>query len=298
MTEFTPLFSPDLPRLPRRALDAHKNSAGSVLVVAGSYGMAGAAYLAAAGALRSGAGYVRVACPENVYPMLAVLLPSVVFVPLQCSHVGVVLPAEAVKVLDAASMSCSVIIGPGLGREAPLAEFLASVISGISIPMVVDADALYALSQNPALRAHLSGEDVVTPHVGEAARLLETGPGQVHFYRQSAVLELSKLTGAVSVLKGSRTLVSDGKRIYENTSGNAGMAMAGCGDVLAGVIAAFRAQELDAFDSACLAVYLHGRAGDRQAAKKGRALLAEDIVEELPAAILAYERGFFEKGSP
>lgn len=296
MSTLKHLTSLDLPRLPKRAIDAHKGSAGSVLVVAGSWGMAGAAYLSAAGALRSGAGYVRVACPESVYPILAGLAPCAVFVPLATSNDRLVLPGESAKVLRAAGFSRAAVIGPGLGETAAAAELVSATLAGISIPCVIDASALGFLAVRRDLMKGLPGGSVLTPHPGEMARLLGTSIAEVVSDRVAAVSLLSQTSGAVSVLKGARTLVADTNRVYENTSGNAGMASAGSGDVLSGVIASFMAQGLGAFEAACLGVYLHGKAGDLAMGAGGRAVGAEDIAGRLPLAIAAWEGGSFEAG--
>lgn len=290
------LRSAELPRLPKRALDAHKGSAGRVLVVGGSWGMAGAAWLAAAGAVKSGAGYVRVACPESIYPMLAVLAPWAVFVPLRCGDDGGVLPGEYARALDAAESSGAAVFGPGMGESAGAGELFAGVLGGISIPSVIDASALFHLSGRGELLGSLPAGAVLTPHPGEMARLLGVSTKEVQSDREAAVAGLAERTGATAVLKGARTLVSDGERFYENTSGNAGMATAGSGDVLSGVVASFIAQGLGSFEAACLGVYLHGKAGDIAAAAKGRGLAADDIAEGLAGAVRAWEGGAFERG--
>lgn len=290
------LTSLDLAPLPRRPLDAHKGSAGKVLVVAGSWGMAGAAYLGAAGALSSGAGYVRVACPESIYSILATLAPTAVFLPLACGEDHQVEPREYTRVVEAARLSDVAAIGCGLGETSDTQEFFAGVIAEIAIPCVIDASALTLLSRRRDLIDRLPDGSVLTPHPAEMARLLEIPARRVLADRAEAVRRLADISGSVAVLKGARTLVCDGERIYENTSGNAGMASAGTGDVLAGVVASLAAQGASAFDAACRGVYIHGKAGDLAAAQKGRALGGEDLAAALPAALLAHEGGRFEGG--
>ena len=290
------LTSEDLPRLARRKVDAHKGSAGNVLVVAGSYGMAGAAYLAAARALASGAGYVRMACPEEIYPILAVLVPTAVFLPLAGAGDGRVKPDQYGRIEEAAGVSDSAVVGCGLGESDAAAEFFEKVMDRIELPSVIDASGLALLSRRRGMLGSLPAGSVLTPHPGEMARLLEVGVRDVLGDRAGAVLELSQHSGCVTVLKGARTLVCDSRRIYENTSGNAGMASAGTGDVLSGVIASLRAQGMEAFEAACLGVYIHGKAGDAAAAQKGRALTAQDLLACLPEALLSHEGGRFEHG--
>jgi len=287
----------DLPRLPERPIDAHKTSVGSVLVVAGSWGMAGAAYLAAASTLRAGAGYVRVACPDSIYPILAVLLPSAVFVPLRSAPDGGIEPGEAGRIFEASRLSKAVIIGPGLADVRENAEIFGELVAKLSRPMVADAGALNLLAERPELMKRLGRDCILTPHPGEMARLLGATAQEVQGDRTAAVSRLAELTGSVAVLKGARTLVADGARIYENTSGNAGMAKAGTGDVLSGVIGALLVQGLPAFEAAALGVYLHGKAGDAAAREKGRGLLAEDVLAALPRVIRDCDGGRFETGA-
>lgn len=290
------LTSLDLPRLPKRPLDAHKGSAGRVLVVAGSYGMAGAAYLAAQGAYAAGAGYVRLACPESIYPIVASMAASVVFIPLECDGERQLIPGAAAKVRQAAAASDVAVIGPGLGESAAAKDFFRRVAADLEIPSVIDASGLALLALSRGGLTRLPKASILTPHPGEAAALLNTDTAAVQADREAAVTELSKRSGTVIVLKGQRTLVSDGDRVYENTSGNAGMACAGAGDVLSGAVAALRAQGMEAFDAASLAAFLHGKAGDIAARALGRSLTAEDILESLPEALWTYDRRRFERG--
>ena len=276
-------------------MDAHKHSAGSVAVVAGSYGMAGAAYLAAAGALAAGAGYIHLVCPEAIYPILAVLVPSAVFVPLAIEEDRCP-PDEVEKAAAAAGKSSAAVIGPGLGESRAAVELVTALVPRLAVPALFDASALAVMARHAGVLKSVKNA-VITPHPGEAAGLLRTTAAKVQADRKAAVTALAALTDSVAVLKGARTLVCDGKRIYENTSGNAGMAKAGTGDCLSGVIGAFLAEGLGSFDAACLGVYLHGKAGDAAAAAKGRGLLAADVVENLPAVIAAFEKGAFERGT-
>jgi NAD(P)H-hydrate epimerase len=289
------LSSLDLPGLPRRSVSSHKGSAGRILVVAGSKGMSGAAYLAASGAFGVGAGYVRVACPESIYSILATLCPAAVFTLLQCDGAGRVLPGEAAKVLDLQASSDVAVVGPGLGEDDSAGEFFARVADGLSLPAVFDASALALLAGMEGAPSSVAGS-VMTPHAGEAARLLGVTVEEVRRDREASAGTLSERFGAVVVLKGERTLVCDGDRIYENMTGNAGMASAGTGDVLAGVVGALIPQGLAAFGAACLGAYLHGRAGDAAARQKGRALGAEDVAAMLPGVLREYEGGRFERG--
>ncbi len=292
------LTSLDLPALPPRPIDAHKGSAGGVLVVAGSYGMAGAAHLAACGARAAGAGYLRVACPQSIYEILAVLSPDAVFVPLRCSDDGRVIPGEYTKVLEAAELSDAAVVGCGLGETAEAGAFFAAVMSELDLPAVIDASGLGLLSAKRDLLTRLPGGSILTPHPGEMARLLGRDTRDVLADRPAAVRDLAALTGRTALLKGARTLVCDGEHMYENSTGNAGMATAGSGDVLSGLVAALVAGGLGAFDAGALGAYIHGGAGDVAASGKGRSLGPADIVEGLPGVIMRLERGRFERGRP
>lgn len=254
-----------VPRLPRRPRDAHKGTFGTVLVVAGSEGMLGAAMLAANGALRGGAGLVRVAVPRALRPFVALAVPCATTVD------------RAAELRAAVATATAVVVGPGLGASAATRRLVASVLRGSRAPLVLDADAcnvLAPLRRPIAARAPV----VLTPHPGEAARLLGCSTQQVQADRRAALRELVARSGAVVVLKGARTLVGDASRCFVNRTGNPGMATGGAGDVLAGLLGALLAQGLPPFAAACLAVHAHGRAGDLVARRLGETgLLAADL---------------------
>lgn len=259
-----------LPKLPKRADDGHKGDYGTVLVIAGSDAMLGAAILCANGALRGGAGLVQVALPKALQLLLPLAVPCATTLP----RVGASLRAA----LGAAS---AVVVGPGMGDAPSTAQMVYDVLGSGAAPVVLDADALNVLAP---LRRRLTSPRplVITPHPGEAARLLGTTASVVQQDRQAALAALCERTGAVVVLKGAGTLVGDGQRCYSNRSGNPGMATGGAGDVLAGVLGAFLAQGLEPFDAACLAASVHGRAGDLVTQRLSMAGL---IASDLPEAI-------------
>jgi NAD(P)H-hydrate epimerase len=258
-----------VPKLPPRPRDGHKGTFGTVLVVAGSDGMLGASMLAATAALRGGAGLVRVALPAGSSAAFAAAVPCAT------SFVRSV-PAVTRALADAEA----VVVGPGLGRGAATTALLRAVLQHATVPVVLDADALFALAtmRLPARRAPL----VCTPHPGEAARLLGVGAADVQADRSAALRALHAKLGGVVVLKGARTQVGDGVQCFVNTTGNPGMATGGTGDVLAGLLGALLAQGMAPFAAACLAVHVHGRAGDRVAARVSEAGL---IASDLPLAI-------------
>lgn len=258
--------------LPPRTRVAHKGDHGHVLVVGGDLGMGGAPLLAAEAALRSGAGWVSLATrAAHVTASLA-----------RCPEVMVRAtenPADVQPLLDRADV---VLIGPGLGQgdwgRALLAQALAA-----DKPLILDADALNLLAERP--RA-ISTDAVITPHPGEAARLMGCGVVAIEQDRFAAVQGLVLRFGAVAVLKGAGTLICNGTSVEVCDRGNPGMASAGMGDVLSGVIAALRAQGCTAFDAARVGVWVHATAADQVARSRGeRGMIASDVVAHLGRAV-------------
>ncbi len=264
-----------VPALPPRATDLHKGAAGRVLVVAGSDGMLGAAILATTAALRGGAGLVTAALPKPLMAPLTVAVPP-----------AMTLARTAAALAGAVPAADAIVLGPGLGRTAAAKATVQNVLQQATAPVVVDADALFLLS--PLRRRARPGAPIVlTPHVGEAARLLGVDAGVVVADRQAALAQLCERSSATVVLKGEATLVGGAERWYRNATGNPGLATGGTGDVLAGLISAFLAGGMAPFDAACAAVHWHGKAADRVADRLSeRGLIASDlplaIAEVLP----------------
>ena len=276
-----------VPRLPRRARDAHKGDFGHVLVLGGSPGLTGAPALAALGALRAGAGLATVGCARAVQPVVAGYSPCLMTLGLPDTAGGALSHAGLAPALRFSSRCRAVVLGPGLGRDHDTGEFVRSFVTSVESATVVDADALNLLAGHAESLREAGGTFIVTPHPGEAGRLLGlTASAPIPANRRKAVEDLAALTGGVAVLKGHRTLVCDGKRLYENRTGNPGMATGGTGDVLAGVIGALLAQGMEPFDAAVLGVRVHGRAGDLAARRLGEtALIASDLLDFLGAAM-------------
>ncbi|MBI3856312.1 MAG: NAD(P)H-hydrate dehydratase [Planctomycetes bacterium] len=272
------LQSLPMKRLPKRRPDSHKGDYGRVLVVAGSRGMAGAAVLAGEAAYRSGAGLVYYCCPADLADVLSIKQTC-----------GVVWPFEArtaaAQILEY-SMKCDVaVIGPGLSQAQAISEALREVVGAMEIPLVIDADGLNAFEAFPELLGRGKAPRVLTPHPGEAARLLKALPSDIQADRTKAAKELAERFLSVALLKGHRTVVADGKQVYLNKTGNPGMATGGSGDVLAGIIGALMGQKLSPFDAACLGAHLHGKAGDLAARKLGQtSMMATDLLQALPEA--------------
>ncbi|MCK5944148.1 MAG: NAD(P)H-hydrate dehydratase, partial [Planctomycetes bacterium] len=257
-----------VPKLPPRRADAHKGDFGRVLCVAGSVGMFGAAVLCARAAMRGGAGLVRVGLPPELVPLLPLAVPEAMTFERRTAQLR-----EHVAAADAS------VVGPGLSTAAATGRLLQQVLAQATAPVVLDADALNVLAPLPA-PPKCTAPLVLTPHPGEAARLLGSSTEAVQSDRVAAVDELCRRSGAVVVLKGAGTLVGDGERRFRNRTGNPGMATAGSGDVLAGLLAALLARGLEPFDAACLAVHTHGAAGDLGVAERGRTgLIASDLCD-------------------
>lgn len=276
-----------IPSLPSRSSDGHKGDYGSILIVAGGRGMAGAAALAGASALRSGAGLVRVACPAEVQPTVASFEPCYMTYPLACDDEGLIdFPAARPALEKLAEKADVLAIGPGLGQSAAILELVRWAIESSSKALVLDADALNALAADASLFDRLTRPTVVTPHPGEFGRMSGATTRQVQDEREARASAFAgRNPNLVVVLKGEGTLVTDGERVYVNTTGNPGMATGGAGDVLTGVVAAMLGQKLPAFEAAQLAVYVHGIAGDIARDHSGEiGLIAGDIADALPDA--------------
>jgi NAD(P)H-hydrate epimerase len=275
----------ELPRLPRRSHSGHKGTYGKVLVLAGSRGMGGGAALCGHAALRSGAGVVQVACPADVQPTVAAIYPAYTTIPIRQHADGSFGEGAAEELVEHARGADVLAVGPGMGREAGTVAFVRRVLEEVADkPVVLDADGLFALSPFTE-EFRRSAPFVLTPHPGEFARLSGKQSPRHDDERREQAVSFARKFGCVLMLKGSGTLVTDGGRLYRNSTGNPGMATGGSGDVLTGVVAALVGQGMNAFDAAVLGAWIHGRAGDLGAAKLGMtALTATDVIESLPAA--------------
>jgi ADP-dependent NAD(P)H-hydrate dehydratase len=279
-----------LPALPPRAPDSNKGDFGRLLVVAGNRSMSGAAILCASAALRAGAGLVKIAVPGEILPIVAAGNPCYTTAALAQDAEGHIASSALAALAKLAEAHDVIAVGPGLGRSAELATLVAEVVAKVPKPMVIDADGLNALvGQVEKLR----GDDfprIITPHPGEFARLLQIDTKTVQAQRRERAVGLARRLQCIVVLKGHGTIVTDGRRVYQNTTGNAGMAKGGTGDVLTGTIAALLGQHLPAFEAAQLGVYLHGLAGDLARDQIGAvSLLATDLLDFLPPAIRQHQ---------
>ncbi len=289
----------ELPKIWPREADSHKGDYGHVLIIAGSRGMTGAAGLAAAAALRSGAGLVHLAVPQSLYPIVAGPLSCHITEPLPETSAGTI-AAKAIDALNPLLAKATVVaIGPGLSTNADTGRFVAGLMPKLHQPAIVDADGLNLLAREIDLLKRVAAPVTITPHPGEAARLLATTSADVQSDRVETAHRLHHFTGATVILKGHRTVVTDGQRLYVNPTGNPGMATAGSGDVLLGTIAAISGQGFGPFEAGQLAVYVHGLAGDIAADQIGEiSVTARDILEALPAAFQKLAGRSAAKGSP
>ncbi len=267
--------------LPARRPDAHKNDSGHVLVVAGSVRMRGACVLAAEAAMRSGAGLATCASAEPALQALCARVPEIMCLPLETDGEGFLRNAENHAALRRYLPGKSaLLVGCGLGLTENTCGLTKFLLRESRCPVILDADGLNAVAS--CIEYIPEGRTVLTPHPGEAARLLGVPTAQVQADRPAAARELARRTGAVSVLKGAGTIVTDGVRMAVCPLGNAGMARAGSGDVLAGMTAAFAAQGMPLYEAACAAVTLHARAGDAAAAQLPmRYMLPQDLIRAL-----------------
>ncbi len=279
-------------KLPRRAASGHKGSFGHVLVVAGSRGKSGAAQLCSLGAARVGAGLVTVACPAGLNEILEVKTTEAMTAPVPDTEDHAFAAVSASHLLALAEARDIVALGPGIGTHEETVSLVHELAKRIERPLVIDADGLNAFAQHTDALAILKARtatSVLTPHPGEAARLLGSTASEINRDRVAAARTLASRSGGVVVLKGAATVVADpGGRAAINPTGGPALAAGGTGDVLTGTIAGLLAQRMEAFEAATLGVYLHGLAADRLASQRGNSgLLAHEIADELPSTCAA-----------
>lgn len=271
------------PLLPIPGAEAHKGERGRVLVVGGSVGMTGAPCMAAAAALRMGAGVVKVAVAASLADIVEIKLTEVMTAPLSEDGPGRFGLQAAEEAVAMSASFDAVVLGPGLSTADGKA--VRRAVLGIERPLVLDADGLAPFAGCPSDLAARASPTVITPHPGEAARLLGGSVGGIQADRPAAVRALAR-GGVTCLLKGAGTLASNGERTVVNTTGNPGMATAGTGDVLSGMIATLLAQGVEPLEAAALGAWLHGRAGDAAAEELTQTCLtAGDIIRRLPAAV-------------
>ncbi len=256
---------------------ANKGSNGMVFVVAGSVGMTGAAQLTCMGALRSGAGIVKLAVPENLNSIMETKLTEAITVPLACENY--LDEASAEEILEKSTGADVFIIGPGIGRNEQTAKAVHKIIRNTNIPLLIDADGIYAVSLNIDVLKEAKVPVIMTPHPGEFSRLIGKTPEEINDNRVAEAVDFSCKYGVTLLLKGAGTVVAmpDGE-VYINPTGNEGMAKGGSGDVLAGIIGALWARGTE--NPAAAGAFIHGCAGDRAAEGKGKTqMLPTDLIK-------------------
>ena len=261
--------------------DANKGSCGSLLSICGCYGMAGAAIMAGKSALRCGIGLLKTALPESIYPIAAQSILESVYFPLSETAEGKISAENIDFLLEQAEKSSAVLIGCGLSVCSDTKQLVTAFIQNCKKPMVLDADALNCICDNPEILKSAKAKIVITPHPGEMSRLTAMSVQRVNQSRTETALAFAEKYGVVCVLKGAGTVIADKDgRALLNTTGNSGMATGGSGDVLAGMVSAFLAQGACPFDAAAAAVYLHGLAGDIAKERLGRvSMLPTDLID-------------------
>lgn len=277
--------------LPIRRKDSHKGTYGRIGVIAGSKGMTGALYLSTLAALRSGSGLVYGIVPESLSTILSIKAAEVIIKPVEDEGKGFFNLHSLTDVMKIIEDMDTIALGPGLGVDDERIKFVEEILKNTDKPIVLDADGINCCSLAPDILQKKKGELVITPHPGELARLLGVSIGEIQKNREKYAKLTSENFNVITVLKGSNTIVADKEgTIYVNKTGNPGMATAGSGDVLTGIISSFIGQGIESKRAAMLGVYLHGVAGDLAKSQKGEyGIIASDIVEYIPYAIMRLE---------
>jgi NAD(P)H-hydrate epimerase len=261
-------------RLRRRSPFAHKGDFGRVLIISGTEGYAGAAYICATSAVRCGSGLVTLACQQEIRNVLAQRLTEAMTASFE----------DEETLLRHISRSDAIAIGPGLGNSAGTLELLKKVLENASCPVVIDADGLNVLEGSPGLLDSRRCQIIVTPHPGEMARISGYGTDYIEENRSETAAEFARKHGVTVLLKGYSTVITDGKEIFFNSTGSSAMASGGMGDCLTGIIASLAGQGYEPLEAACLGAYIHGYAGD-VLSEELYCVNAGHVMEELPYAI-------------
>lgn len=268
--------------LPVRPRFSHKGDFGRVLLVCGSVGFTGAAALAARAALRTGAGLITVATPRQVWPIVAAKLDEPMVMPMAEDKAGRLSLQAAPALAQLLAKADACLIGPGLGRSEELDALVAALVGEARCPVVLDADGINAMAGHIDRLREAACPLILTPHDGEFLRLSPGAalPPADFDTRADRAMMLARRLGAVVLLKGYRTAITDGKRLYRNETGNPGMATGGSGDVLAGMLVSLLGQGLAPLEAAAAAAWLHGAAGDRCAAERGEyGMTPSDLID-------------------
>ena len=264
--------------LPDRDPWGHKGTFGKILLLCGSRGYTGAAYLSAMGSLRSGAGLVFLGVPESIYAIEAIKLNEPVVFPLP-DELGMLSERAIPEILERISRMDAVLIGPGLGQSEGTLSVVKAVLENAKCPVVLDADGINLISQHKDVLRGRTAQTILTPHDGEFARI----GGIIGKDRMDSAASLARELGCIVLLKGHETCITDGQLAYLNHTGNPGMAVGGSGDVLAGIIVSLLGQGISPLEAAACGAWLHGAAGDLCAKQIGQyGMLPTDMLQMLP----------------
>ena len=271
---------------PRRGAGSTKFSSGQVTIAGGSRGLTGAVQMSSRAAIRAGAGYATVAVPADLEQIFEMGQPEVMSVGCPGGD-GCLAPASAKSLLRAFERAAAGVLGPGLGRDPGSVELAREVLGAIEAPLVLDADGLNSFAGELGRIAARKAPTVLTPHAGELGRLLDRPAEEISPHRLESAREAARDAGAVVVLKGDDTIVTDGERVAVNALSAPALATAGTGDVLSGIVAALLARGLEPFAAACAAVLAHARAGCDAATRIGAAesVIATDVIDSIPAGL-------------
>jgi NAD(P)H-hydrate epimerase len=277
--------------LPRRPVSAHKYSVGKVFVLAGSRGLTGAPFMCVQAAMRTGAGAVILGVPRSIYGTLTRKVTEVMVTPLSETTRGSVSFSALEEIREKVRWADVVVLGPGLSRDVETQRVVRNLVTSVPKPLVIDADGLNALSSHVSLLKRRNHPTILTPHVGELGRLTGDDPKYIEAYRVNAARKAARDFGNIVVLKGAPTVTGSPEgSTYVNSTGNPGMATAGTGDVLTGVIASLLAQGMEPASAAYSGVLIHGFAGDLAAKQLGqRSIMALDLVRQLPRTLETLE---------
>ncbi len=277
----------DIASLPKRDPDSHKGSYGRVGIIAGSTGMVGSACLSSMAALRSGAGLVYNIVPKSLQNIFSIKLIEAIILPIEDDNTGHFTVNSTKDIEEILIDKDVLVLGPGIGVGEEREKFVKYILLKYNKTIVLDADGLNCIAKNPSILSKRKATTIITPHPGEMARLLNTSIKEIQQNRIEYSKTFSNKYNIITILKGHETIVTNGEDIYINTTGNPGMATAGSGDVLTGILASFIAQGMDPYEASKLGVYIHGLAGDLAKIDKGEySMIARDIIENIPYAII------------
>lgn len=269
--------------MPKRKSESHKGDYGRIAVLGGSSGMAGSVYMASLAAMRTGAGMTFILAPKSISKILQIKANEQIIKEIACQNFYYS-PEIVKQLLDNIDDKDALIIGPGMGKGENLDELISEIITSTDIDIIIDADGLNAISKDLSILKS-KNNIILTPHMGEFSRLTGIEIDKIKADEENIARKFAKDNDVILVLKSNQTIVTDGENFYKNEIGNPGMATAGVGDVLTGVIASFM-KRLDPFEAAKLGVYIHSLAGDIASQKLGEdSLMATDIIDSLPDAI-------------